>query len=91
MSNATTLKKLDACKKKKCSKTMKLNKKLKKSFEKEQAKACRQKNDMKFYKCSKRFYDKSEMKKLDDKHRECAEKKCSKEKKNLDKVRGVLF
>jgi len=93
MNTATTrkedklLKKLNACEMKKCSKTMKLKKKLKHSFEKEQDKACPQKSNMKFYECSKGFYEKSEMKKLNDEFYECGKKKCIKEKKNLNTIR----
>ena len=93
MNRATTrkedklLKKLNACKKKKCSKTLKLKQKLKHSFEKEQDKACPQKSNMKFYQCSKRFYEKSEMKKIDTEFATCGKKKCMKENKNLNTVR----
>ena len=82
------LKKLNACKKKKCSKTLKLKQKLKKSYEKKEAKACDQKSNMKFYQCSKRFYEKSEMKKIDDEFAACGKKNCIKEQKNLNMVRG---
>jgi len=94
MNRATTrkedklLKKLNACKKKKCSKTLKLKQKLKHSFEKEQAKECPQNSNMKFYQCSKGFYEESEMKKVDTEFATCAKKKCMKEKKNLNTVRG---
>ena len=81
------LKKFSACKKKQCSKTRKIQSKLENSFEKEQSKACSQKSNWKFYLCSKKFYNKSEKKKVNDNLRDCSEKKCAKERKNLSNFR----
>lgn len=85
------LKKLDRCKTRKCSK---LNKKLIKSgikFYKEQDKKCPQKSANAFYKCSVDFYNKSKYKTIFDKYVKCGQKKCSKERKTLKKLRENLI
>lgn len=84
-------KRFDKCKTRKCSKLIKKKKSMNKTFEKEQAKACPQKSNMAFYKCSSNFFNGSNMEKAMKNIVECSEMKCSKEKKNLKNYRNQQF
>jgi len=77
------LKKITNCKTKKCSKLIKKKKIMEKNFENAQDKACPQKNDMAFYRCSTNFFKDSNMEKVMKNISNCADKKCAKVKKNL--------
>lgn len=82
------LKKLNACRTRKCAKTKKARMKESKIFEKEQDIQCPQKSPMAFYDCSVDFYEKSKYKNLFDKNVNCGKKKCDKERKTLKKFRN---
>ena len=84
---ARLVKKLNKCKTRKCAKINKEQIKEKKMFVKDQDKKCPQKSSNAFYNCSVDFYDKSKYKTIFDKNVKCGEKKCSKEKKTLIKLR----
>lgn len=81
------LKKLELCKKTKCSSLQQKKNKKSKQFEKEQDKACPKKlSNTKFYDCSKVFYEKSDYKKLFDEYVACTKKKCKKERQKKKKT-----
>ena len=81
------IEKIAKCKTRKCAKLNKKREKEEKIFLKEQDIACPQKSDDEFYDCSVGFYEKSKYKKLYDKFTKCGERKCSKERKTLKKLR----
>ena len=85
------LKKINSCKTKKCSKLIKKKKNMEKNFEKAQDKACPQKNDMAFYRCSTKFFEGSNMEKAMNNIRNCGDKKCVKVKKNLKTYRNKIY
>ena len=81
-------KRFDKCRTRKCSKLIKKKKSMNKSFEKEQVKACPQKSNTAFYKCSSNFFEGSNMQKIMENIVDCSEKKCFKQKKSLKKYRN---
>ena len=83
------LKKLNNCKTRKCKKYNKQKLIEQKHFEKEQDIQCQQKSDEEYYNCSKIFYDNSNYKKIFDKWVKCTDKKCVKEKNELNKFRDM--
>ena len=71
------LKQLNKCNKTKYSKKNKLKEKENKIFEKEQDKQClKTLTNEEFYKCSEKFYNNSEYKKIFDEYVKCGENKC---------------
>jgi hypothetical protein len=86
------LKQLNKCKKTKCSKIYKIKEKEEKKFNKEQDKQCPKTltND-EFYKCSEKFYNNSEYKKIFDDSVKCGETKCKIYKKTLNTLRDKLL
>lgn len=85
------LKKLNNCKTRKCAKLNKEKIKEMQTYDKEQDKKCPQKSANAFYKCSVDFYNKSKYKTIFDKYVKCGQKKCSKERKTLKKLREKLI
>ncbi len=85
-------KQLNKCKKTKCSKLYKIKEKEQLIFEKEQDKQCPKTltND-EFYKCSEKFYNDSEYKKIFDEYVKCGETKCKIYKKKLHTLRDKLL
>jgi len=81
------IEKLTKCKTRKCAKLHKKREREGKIFTKEQDIACPQKSDEEFYDCSVGFYERSKYKKLFDRFVECSNRKCSKERKTLKKLR----
>ena len=76
-------KKLDACKKSKCSLLKKQVDKEHKIFTMNQNKKCTQKKSNTFFNCTSVFYNKSKYKILFDKYVKCHVSKCAKEQKNF--------
>lgn len=81
------LKKLDKCISRKCSKHIKKRNDYLKSFEKEQTIKCPQKSSKKFYDCSTKFYEGSNLQKSAQKVVKCSNTKCSAIKKKLKVLR----
>ena len=79
--------KLNKCKTRKCSKLVKKRNSMHKNFEKAQAKACPQKSNTAFYKCSSKFFDGSNLEKVMKNVVNCSKKKCVKEIRSLKKYR----
>ena len=86
------LKQLNKCKNTKCFKKFKLKEKENKIFEKEQVKQCPKTltND-EFYKCSEKFYNDSDYKKIFDEYVKCGDTKCKIYKKKLHILRDKLL
>ena len=83
------LKKLNNCKTRKCKKYNKQKLIEQKHFNKEQDIQCQQKSNEEYYNCSEIFYNNSNYKKIFDKWVKCADKKCVKEKNELNKFRDM--
>lgn len=81
------LKQLGKCTRKKCLKLVKKRNSLQKSFEKEQAIKCPQKSAKKFYDCSTKFYEGSNLQKSALKVVKCSNIKCSGIRKKLTALR----
>jgi hypothetical protein len=86
------LKQLNKCKKTKCSKQFTIKEKENKIFVKQQDKQCPKNltND-EFYKCSEKFYNDSEYKKLFDDYVKCGDTKCKIYKNKLHTLRDKLL
>jgi len=84
------VKKLNSCKTRKCSKLVKKRNIIDKKFEKAQNKACSQKSNTAFYKCSSKFFEGSNLEKVMKDVVDCSEKKCIKERNSLKKYRNIF-
>jgi hypothetical protein len=85
------LKQLGKCTTKKCLKLVKKRNGLQKSFEKEEAIKCPQKSSKKFYNCSSKFYEGSNLQKSAQKVVKCSNTKCSGIKKKLSVLRKKMY
>ena len=88
---AAAWKRFDRCRTRKCSAHIKRKTRNSKKFDKEQDKACPQKNNNEFYACSTTFYEGSHHQKLAEAVSKCSNTKCSKEKKDLANARFRNF
>jgi len=78
-------KKLESCKTKKCPTNHARLRLLRKIHDKDLAKKCKQKDDMAYYNCSVKVFNKSEYKKAKEEYKACNEKECLKEYEALIK------
>ena len=85
------IKQLGKCTRRKCSKLVKKQNSLQKSFEKEQAVQCPQKSSKKLYDCSTKFYEGSALQKSAEKVVKCSNTKCSAIKKKLKVLRKKMY
>ena len=78
----------DKCRTRKCAKERAPLNAERSKYTKEQEKACPPKSRA-FVKCSRNYYNTSELKKLENTAETCAKKECAKEYKKLNKLRGL--